>query len=246
MPGYEVIGFPWGNWYYYDALHCRTRAIFDRQMLRIKHRRLASWMPVAPEHEVTARIDDRSEAGLLAQQLRVYWRQKGTADWNWILFEPMAEPDRYAAAVPGQAPGTAVEYYVAAADATGRVESLPRTAPEGSYDFVVGCAPIALTVGHAELAWTGLAGATGYDVVRGDLHALRASGGEFLSSVDGCVVENHDDVSLSYAGGPGPHEGIWFLVRARSAAGVTSYGHTDDCERTTRDARIDAAAGACP
>ena len=36
LPGYEVIGFPWGSWYYYDALHCRTRAIFDRADARMR------------------------------------------------------------------------------------------------------------------------------------------------------------------------------------------------------------------
>jgi hypothetical protein len=30
MPGYRVIGFEWDRWQYFDALHCRVRAVFDR------------------------------------------------------------------------------------------------------------------------------------------------------------------------------------------------------------------------
>jgi agmatine/peptidylarginine deiminase len=30
MPGHRVIGFEWDRWQYFDALHCRVRAVFDR------------------------------------------------------------------------------------------------------------------------------------------------------------------------------------------------------------------------
>jgi len=136
MPGYQVIGFP-GSWYYHDALHCRTRAIFDRYMLRIAHRRFDDQVPQTPQHELTARIDDRSEAGLIADELRVYWRRAGETDWHWELLAPAGEPDVYAGAIPGQPVGTTVEYYLAAADYSGRAETLPRTAPAGFYSFSV-------------------------------------------------------------------------------------------------------------
>ena len=64
MPGYEVLGFQYSNWYYYDALHCRTMAIFDRFMLRIAHLRLDAEVPPAAEFLIDVMIDDRSEAGL--------------------------------------------------------------------------------------------------------------------------------------------------------------------------------------
>lgn len=137
LPGYEITGFPWGSWYYYDALHCRTRAVFDRYMLRITHRRLDEEVPLAPEHTITAFIDDRSEAGLIADELRVYWRTPGAPDWNWELLTPNGEPDTYEATIPGQTPGATVDYYVAAADYSGRAETLPRSAPAGIFSFTV-------------------------------------------------------------------------------------------------------------
>ncbi len=137
LPGYEVIGFPWGSWYYYDALHCRTRAVFDRHMLRITHRRLGDEVTAAPNFPIAAFIDDRSEAGLITDELRVYWRAQGAADWEWELLTPTGDPDRYGAEIPAQLPGTTVEYYIAAADYSGRAESLPRSAPAGFYSFAV-------------------------------------------------------------------------------------------------------------
>jgi hypothetical protein len=246
MPGYEVIGFPWGGWYHYDALHCRTRAIFDRHMLHVTHRRLAAWVPNTPQHEVTAFIDDRSEAGPVADALKVYWREAGAGAWGWEQLTTTAEPDVYTGAIPGQSPGTTVEYYIAAADQSGREETLPRTAPDGFYAFTVGCEPITLTLQKTRLTWTGLAGATGYDVVRGDLDSLHETGGDFTAAVDECAANDYPTLALSYTETPEPQGGFWFLVRGRAGTGNTSYSSSTDCDRTTRDALIDVALASCP
>lgn len=148
LPGYEVHGFPWSNWYYYDALHCRTRAIFDRYMLRVTHRRLVAEVPAASGHEIVAWIDDRSGAGLVADALRVYWRSAGAPDWGWVPLAASGGPDEYVATLPGQPVGTAVEYYIAAADLSGRSETLPRTAPAGCYRFTVVEAGLRITVAN--------------------------------------------------------------------------------------------------
>jgi len=147
MPGYEVIGFPWGSWYYYDALHCRTRAIFDPGMLRITHRRLDAEQPQAAGHPVTAVIDDRSESGLVTGELKLFWRLSGAGSWNEVPLSPTGETDTYDAEVPGQSPGTSVEYYLAAADNSGRGETLPRTAPAGHYGFTVVPAAMSVEIG---------------------------------------------------------------------------------------------------
>ena len=140
MPGYEVIGFV-GSWYYYDALHCRTMAIFDEGMLRIWHRRLDEEMPPASAYPVTAMIDDRSEAGLDSSALLLRWRRQGEPAWNDEPLVATAGPDSFAAAIPGALAGTGIEYYLTAADLSGRVETLPRTAPDGFYSFVVTADP---------------------------------------------------------------------------------------------------------
>lgn len=167
MPGYEVIGFAWNSWYYYDALHCRTMGIFDRHMLRIWHRRLGEEIFEAPHYPLTAMIDDRSEQGLIADSLKVYWRcDEGV--WSWSPLVSVAGTDSFVASIPGQPVGTTVDYFIVAADASGRVERLPRPAPAGFYRFTVApsLGDIALTVadGTVVLTWAAVAGASDYRV----------------------------------------------------------------------------------
>ncbi len=137
MPGYEVVGFPWGSWYYYDALHCRTRAIFDRHMLRMSHRRLDALVSPAAGYAISATIDDRSEAGLIPGLLRAYHSAAGAATWDWVPLTPGSQPDEYVATLPAYPPGTTVHYYLAASDFSGRSETLPRVAPAGFYTFTI-------------------------------------------------------------------------------------------------------------
>jgi len=140
MPGYEVLGFHYGDWYYYDALHCRTMGIFDSHMLLIWHRRLEAEIPQQPYYDITAMIDDRSEAGLVPEDLLLYWQVSGAPTWSTELLTP-AGIDSFAASIPWQPVGTTIAYYIAAADASGRSETLPRTAPLGYYEFTVGDNP---------------------------------------------------------------------------------------------------------
>ncbi|MCK6445441.1 MAG: agmatine deiminase family protein [Planctomycetes bacterium] len=173
LPGYEVIGYPWGSWYYYDALHCRTRAVFDRAMLRMTHRRLDDVVPALSGHRVEAFIDDKSGAGLVPGTPAVNWRVAGAATWNSIALAPTGAANTYAAEVPGQTPGTRVEYFVAAADLSGRNESLPRGAPSGFYAFdvapAVGTNYCTSGAHGARIGTTGSASVAANDLV---LHAL--------------------------------------------------------------------------
>jgi len=137
MPGYEVIGFPWGSWYYYDALHCRAMGIHDRHMLRMTHRRMDETVPWASSHEMRVFIDDRRGAGLVEGGSFLRWRLQGETEWNDVPLAPTADPDTFAAAVPEVPGGAVVEYWLEASDSSGRVERLPRTAPLGWYAFEV-------------------------------------------------------------------------------------------------------------
>ncbi len=172
MPGYEVIGFSYGSWYYYDALHCRTMGIFDRHMLRIWHRPLDEHMLESAEFPIEVMIDDRSEAGLVADSLRVYWRVAGGAAWNPVALTATAGPDSFTAGIPGQPPGTTVEYYITAADSSGRRETLPRPAPASYYTFTVTDAMSTVTISFeadsVRLQWDAVPGAIAYKVHSSD------------------------------------------------------------------------------
>ncbi len=137
MKGYEVIGFEYDSWYDDDALHCRTKAIYDCEMLRIWHKPLDEEILESSEFKINAMIDDRSEAGLIEEKLKVFWHKKGDISWDSISLLSTTGVDSFTATIPKQLPGTTVEYYISAADSSGRYETLPCTAPGGFYSFNV-------------------------------------------------------------------------------------------------------------
>jgi agmatine/peptidylarginine deiminase len=135
MPGYEIIGIYYDNWYGYDALHCRTMAIFDRHMLHIAHRPLDSQVPDSEDIIISTTINAHSNESLLDDDLKVYWRIED-GQWQEIQLESI-DQDSFAAIIPMQPADTTIQYYIVAADDSGRSETLPRTAPKTYYEFTI-------------------------------------------------------------------------------------------------------------
>ncbi|MFN0205043.1 MAG: agmatine deiminase family protein [Planctomycetota bacterium] len=139
MPGYEVIGIPQQKknaWTYTDALHCRTKAIWDAGMLYLRHRRFDAIVKKQAAYPVEVTIRDYSKTGLRADSLRVYYRSHGESVWR---SEKLVASDRveiFNAKIPDSA-GPRIEYYISAEDGSGRRETLPRTAPAGFYEFKI-------------------------------------------------------------------------------------------------------------
>jgi hypothetical protein len=105
----------------------------------------------------------------------------------------------------------------------------------------------ALSVDRDELIWTSQIGATGYDVVRGDLNVLRNTSGDFTTATEECVINNHPTTSLPYTDDPQiAGEGFWILVRAVAATGNGTYDTGEPGQVSPRDDEIDASPEACP
>jgi agmatine/peptidylarginine deiminase len=139
MPGYEVIGYEYDDvmgWAWYDALHCRVRAVWDPKMLYMTHEQIRDRVEPAEFHRVDVVIRDYSRAGLIADELKLSWRVRGEANWNEVMLSAAATPETYTASIPAPE-ATAIEYFLSAADRSGRRESLPRVAPDGFYTFEV-------------------------------------------------------------------------------------------------------------
>lgn len=67
----------------------------------------------------------------------VFWRLTSNDEWQTVLMKNEDAPESFVATIPGAAPGQIVEYYLSAADQSGRREFLPRSAPDGFYSFTV-------------------------------------------------------------------------------------------------------------
>jgi hypothetical protein len=103
-----------------------------------------------------------------------------------------------------------------------------------------------LDVDETTLSWTGLSGATGYQVVRGRSGPLVSSGGDFTSATEECLAEDHPTTSLPYTASPPAGQGYWFLVRGRNCPAKGTWDTGADSQSGSRDAGIDSSPHACP
>ena len=137
MPGYEVLGFT-GSWLADDAIHCRVLGVHDQDMLFVDTNPIQDIEVNSSDYRVESVIDDKSEAGLVPEELLVYWRLEGETAFNAITMMAAGEPDIYFAEIPKQADETTVEYYISAEDYSGRISTEPPVAPGALYSFDTG------------------------------------------------------------------------------------------------------------
>ncbi len=128
-PGYEVQGYYYSSFLSDDALHCRTKGVMDSGMLRIAHTPIVSEQtgPV----QVSALVRAHSGTGL--QSAELHYRQDGGAWQSLALIH--AGGDTYEAVLPQPSGATTTDYYILAADYSGRQEGMPRVAPAAHYSF---------------------------------------------------------------------------------------------------------------
>ncbi|MBK8621586.1 MAG: agmatine deiminase family protein [Saprospiraceae bacterium] len=152
MPGYTIKGFTFVldeepvmseqmknnyssgyGWTFGDALHCRTRAIWDPEMLYITVKRLPSEIQSADTPKVYTTIIDYSKKGLVVASPQLFWRIKGDNKWNTQIFQSEGNGIHFNTSFPINTGETTVEYYISASSKSGKTETMPRTAPQGFY-----------------------------------------------------------------------------------------------------------------
>lgn len=135
MPGYEIIGIPYSEWYYYDALHCRVMGIFDPDMIRIEHKPLIGTINSNQNYQISCKIIDYSQQGLLDSDLMLFWKTSSQTEWTSILLEETAI-DSFSASIPHQVSGTEVNYYLSAESISGKSTRNPIAAPDNFHSFL--------------------------------------------------------------------------------------------------------------
>lgn len=154
MPGYTVKGFEFDlkeepvvskemrehydsgyGWNGGDALHCRTRAIWDREMLFISARKIEDEVDATNKNIVYATIIDYSNKGLVPEKCTLFWRVKGQKKWNVSSLKQLSDSNHFKGEIPSLPSGKTIEYYISATSNSGRKETKPRTAPKGTYQF---------------------------------------------------------------------------------------------------------------
>jgi len=155
MPGYTIKGFKFAledepivtdklrrhymkyGWNDGDALHCRTRAIWNPDMLFMSVKKITSKVDVNQKNIVYASVIDYSQKGLIDDKNELFWRVDGEQKWNTIKLSKTDDNTHFFAEIPNQKSGTAIEYYVSAASNSGEKATRPVTAPVASYKFSI-------------------------------------------------------------------------------------------------------------
>ncbi|MEL1222826.1 MAG: agmatine deiminase family protein [Candidatus Neomarinimicrobiota bacterium] len=136
MPGYEILGFT-GSWESTDALHCRIKGIPDLEMLQIFHNPLDNGTePVNNEYLLDIVVDDLSGMGTISDSVKVFWRELGSEQWESRQLYPSDIPEnmnRWLGGIPALVDIGIIQYYIQAADYSGRMEKSPLA---GWYSFL--------------------------------------------------------------------------------------------------------------
>ncbi|MCL2290756.1 MAG: agmatine deiminase family protein [Bacteroidetes bacterium] len=134
MPGYEIIGINYNSWLNTDALHCRTHEIADRCMLYVKHQ------PYFAEIENTGSLTFSTELysycnnTIYSDSAIIYLRIDG-GDYEAYNME-YAGANTWEVTIYGLTSGL-IEYYVFAADESGRRECHPYIGAPDPHKFTL-------------------------------------------------------------------------------------------------------------
>ncbi len=152
MPGYTVKGFDYNvkqepmlhprvlkrrksglGWKDGDALHCRTRAMWNPQMLYLTF--IEQGKKVEDSYYFEAKIIDYSNSGLKRKSLQLLWREKGAEKWNTNQLSESNISNQYHTSISDVSSNKEIEYYITATTATDNTQCMPMTAPKGFYNF---------------------------------------------------------------------------------------------------------------
>ncbi len=100
--------------------------------------------------------------------------------------------------------------------------------------------------GLISYAWNVVNGATGHDVVTGDINTLRTTGGDFAAATQACLADNFTDTLLSGSPDPPLGEASWYFVRGVNCGGDGTYDSGGPGQGASRDAGLAGSAVACP
>lgn len=136
MPGYTVNGFiasGSSGWLSTDALHCRVMGVADVGLLYIRHIPLSGVKPCESDYQVSATILASSQMPVIEDSVRIHYRVNG-GPYQVVLMTSQSSSD-YSGFIPKQSAGSLVEYYLSAADESGRSETMPLIGAADPFKF---------------------------------------------------------------------------------------------------------------
>jgi len=136
MPGYEVVGLigrPSTPWESTDALHCRAKGIADVGLLFIRHYPLFEDYPCEEDYPIDTELLVSSDTTLIIDSILIHYRVNN-GSWTIVNMVNMTE-NFYSGIIPKQPGENTIEYYLTAADHSGRHASAPYIGEPDPFQF---------------------------------------------------------------------------------------------------------------
>jgi len=134
MPGYEIIGIMYDGWLNTDALHCRTKGVADIGMLYIHHVPLLGNVGYLENYEINAKILVNSNQPIYNDSVLIYYSiNEGEYEVTNMSY---IGNDEWTGTISGIMPGDEVDYYLYAADWSGRRANHPYIGQADPHEFI--------------------------------------------------------------------------------------------------------------
>jgi len=135
-PGYNLVGIDCDNSAnniisQSGAIHCITHTVGVADPLLISHQPLHNTYDFNNPYLVTAYLSHRSGIA----HAKLYWKLSSETTFNSI--EMLANGSNWEAAIPAQAVGSIINYFVEGESTSGKVQVRPMPAPEAFWSFEV-------------------------------------------------------------------------------------------------------------
>ena len=135
MPGYEIVGIVYNGWLNTDALHCRTKGVADIGMLYIHHVPTLGQVDSQDTYEITAQINVNSGQPIYEDSVFVYYSVNEGEYQQTNMVSTTGE--MWTATISGVMAGDEVDYYLYAADESGRQAYHPFIGQADPHEFEV-------------------------------------------------------------------------------------------------------------
>ncbi len=135
MPGYDVIGITYGGWINTDALHCRAKGIADLGMLYIDHVPVLGTINYQESIDLTADIYAYSGEDIYSDSVLIYY-SIDSSDYQVANME-YESGNTWTGTISGLQPGDVVDYYLYAADKSGRHAKHPYIGEPDPHEFTL-------------------------------------------------------------------------------------------------------------
>lgn len=139
MPGYEIVGISYNYWYNTDALHCRTKGIADVGMLYFYHIPVLGVIPYEESIEISTDILAYSGEEIYSDSVFLIYSINGS-DYDSVLMAYQSG-NTWNGYIFDLAAGDEVDYYLYAADASGRQANNPYIGVPDPHEFTVAANP---------------------------------------------------------------------------------------------------------